>query len=132
MEDALPPGPLQILVAGPLRGGTGDDPALIAANVERMEAAAERLFEMGHLPIVGEWLSFPLIERSGSTQVGDAAYERIQHPLGMRLVRKCDAVLRLPGPSSGSDLMVVTARQAGIPVRHAVEDFPTLVPGSPS
>ena len=37
-----------------------------------MEVAAERLFEMGHLPIVGEWLSFPLIERSGSTQVGDA------------------------------------------------------------
>jgi ADP-ribose pyrophosphatase len=132
MDDALPPGPLQVLVAGPLRGGTGDDPALIAVNVERMEAAAAELFEMGHLPIVGEWLSFPLIERAGSTQAGDEAYERIQHPLGVRLVRKCDAVLRLPGASSGSDLMVETAREAGIPVRHAVEDFPTMLPGSPS
>lgn len=124
MDDPLPSGPLQILVAGPLRGGTGDDPALIAANVDRMEEAAARLFEMGHLPIVGEWLSFPLIERSGSTRVGDEAYERIQHPLGMRLVRKCDAVLRLPGPSSGSDLMVATAHEAGVPVRHAIDDFP--------
>jgi hypothetical protein len=124
MNSALPSGPLQILVAGPLRGGTGDDPVLIAANVARMEAAAAELFDMGHLPIVGEWLSFPLIERSGSTRVGDEAYERIQHPLGMRLVRKCDAVLRLSGPSSGSDLMVATAREAGIPVRHAVDEFP--------
>jgi hypothetical protein len=124
MEDPLPSGPLQILVAGPLRGGTGDDPALIAANIDRMEEAAARLLEMGHLPIVGEWLSFPLIERSGSTRVGDDAYERIQHPLGVRLVRKCDAILRLPGPSTGSDLMVATARDSGIPVRHSVEDFP--------
>lgn len=119
----LPTGPLQILVAGPLRGGTGDDPALIAANVERMEVAALELFEMGHLPIVGEWLSFPLMERAGSTAVGDEVYDRIQHPLGELIVSKCDAVLRLSGPSSGSDLMVATAEAAGIPVRHAVADF---------
>lgn len=120
----MPSGPLQILVAGPLRGGTDDEPDRIAANIARMEEAAALLFEMGHLPIVGEWLSLPLIERAGSTRVGDEAYERIQHPLGMRLVRKCDAVLRLPGPSIGSDLMVATAREAGIPVREAVRDFP--------
>ncbi len=124
MDEPLPSGPLQILVAGPLRGGTDDDPALIAANVARMEEAAVLLFEKGHLPIVGEWLSFPLIERSGSIRIGDEAYERIQHPLGVRLVRKCDAVLRLPGPSSGSDLMVATAREAGIPVRQSIDDFP--------
>ncbi len=119
----LPPGPLQILVAGPLRGGTGDAPALIAANVDRMEEAALALFELGHLPIVGEWLSFPLMERAGSTAVGDEVYDRIQHPLGELIVTKCDAVLRLPGPSSGSDLMVATAEAAGIPVRYALEDF---------
>ena len=126
MDSPLPSGPLQILVAGPLRGGTDDDPVMIAANVSRMEEAAAQLFEMGHLPIVGEWLSFPLIERSGSTRVGDEAYERIQHPLGIRLVRKCDAVLRLPGPSAGSDLMVATALEAGVPVRHAVDEFPVV------
>ena len=124
MDNALPSGPLQILVAGPLRGGTGDDPVLIAANVARMEAAAACCSTWATCRSSGEWLSFPLIERSGSTRVGDEAYERIQHPLGMRLVRKCDAVLRLSGPSSGSDLMVATAREAGIPVRHAVDEFP--------
>jgi len=120
---SLAAGPLQILVAGPLRGGTGDDPVLIAANVERMEVAALELFEMGHLPIVGEWLSFPLMERAGSTSVGDEVYNRIQHPLGELIVSKCDVVLRLSGPSSGCDLMVATAEAAGIPVRHSVADF---------
>jgi hypothetical protein len=123
MTIPLPDGALQILAAGPLRGGTGDDPALIAANVERMEEAAFALFEMGHLPIGGEWLSFPLIERAGSTAIADAAYERVQHPLGVLLVTKCDAVLRLPGESRGSDLMVRTADEAGIPVRFAVDEF---------
>ncbi len=119
----LPHGPLQILVAGPLRGGTGDDPVLIAANVARMEEAALALFEIGHLPIVGEWLSFPLMARAGSTAIGDEVYDRIQHPLGELIVSKCDAVLRLSGPSSGSDLMVTTAQALGIPVRFALEDF---------
>jgi GDP-mannose pyrophosphatase NudK len=127
VESTQASGPLQILVAGPLRGGTGDDPVLIRANVDRMEEAAAILFDRGHLPIVGEWLSFPLIERAGSTSVGDAAYERIQHPLGVRLVRKCDLVLRLPGPSSGSDLMVATAVEAGIPVVFSLADISAVV-----
>jgi ADP-ribose pyrophosphatase len=45
---------LMILVAGPYRSGTGDDPARMAANVRAMEAYALPLFRAGHVPIVGE------------------------------------------------------------------------------
>ena len=113
MDHIDPAKQLMILVAGPLRGGTGDDPELIQRNVDAMTEIALDLYRQGHLPIVGEWLSLPLIEAAGSTQVGDAVYDEIQHPLAKRLLAKCDGCLRIGGPSSGADLMVETARALG-------------------
>ena len=46
------------------------------------------------------------------------------HPLGRRLVARCDAVLRLPGDSAGSDEMVALAAERGAPVYRAVGDVP--------
>jgi len=40
---------LMILVAGPYRSGTGDDPARMAANARAMEAYALPLFRAGHI-----------------------------------------------------------------------------------
>ena len=39
---------LMILVAGPYRSGTGDDPVKLAANVRAMNDMALRLFRAGH------------------------------------------------------------------------------------
>jgi len=61
---------LMILIAGPYRSGTGDDPARMAANVKAMEAFALPLFRAGHIPVVGEWLALPLVDLAGSTRVG--------------------------------------------------------------
>jgi len=58
--------PQMILVAGPYRSGTDDDPALIAKNVEAMTEAALLLFRAGHLPVMGEWFALPLIQHAGS------------------------------------------------------------------
>jgi hypothetical protein len=44
---------LMILVAGPYRSGTGDDPAKLAANVAAMEAYALPLFRAGAADIRG-------------------------------------------------------------------------------
>ena len=44
-----------ILVAGPYRGGTNDDPVKIQANVDAMEDMALKVFRRGHLPVMGEW-----------------------------------------------------------------------------
>lgn len=55
-----------ILIAGPYRSGTADDPARMAANLHRLEAAALPLFRAGHLPLIGEWLALPLLRLAGS------------------------------------------------------------------
>jgi len=113
-----------ILVAGPYRSGTGDDPDEIAANHRRIQQACLELFRAGHLAVNGEDVALPLAELAGSRQVGDAVFDEVFHPVGRLLVARVDAVLRLPGASAGSDEMVELARARGIPVYTAVADVP--------
>jgi hypothetical protein len=115
---------LMILVAGPYRSGTGDDPAKLAANMDVMEAYALPLFRAGHIPIVGEWLALPLVRLAGSRRVGDAAFQEIFHPIAERLLERCDGVLRVGGASEGADLMVRVARERGLAVFSNVADIP--------
>ena len=117
--------PLMILVAGPYRSGTNDDPVLIARNVAAMTETSLRLFRAGHLPVMGEWFALPLIEHAGSTTIGDAAFNEIFHPVSRRLAAKCDAVLRIGGPSAGADEMVALARAGGKAVYFALRDVPS-------
>ena len=93
--------PLLILVAGPYRSGTGDDPARLAANVDVMNRAALEVFRRGHVPITGEAVALPLIELAGSKRVGDDVFDAIFHPVARRLLDRCDAVLRVGGASAG-------------------------------
>ena len=115
---------LMILIAGPYRSGTDDDPERMAANVRVMESHALPLFRAGHIPVVGEWLALPLVALAGSTQVGDEAFTEVFHPIAERLLEKCDAVLRVGGASSGADMMVDVARQRGLRVFHNPADVP--------
>lgn len=116
--------PLMILIAGPYRSGTGDDPAKLAANVRAMEAYALPIFRAGHVPLVGEWLALPLVALTGSQHIGDAGFNEIFHPIAERLLRRCDAVLRVGGASQGADLMVRLASGWGLQVFHALREVP--------
>ena len=116
--------PLLILVAGPYRSGTGDDPTLIAANLRAMEEAALVLFRRGHLPVTGEALALPLAALAGSTRVGDAAFDEVFHPLAERLVARCDAVLRIGGASAGADEMVAIGERYGARIYRSLDDVP--------
>lgn len=116
--------PQMILVAGPYRSGTNDDPVLIAKNVEAMTDASLALFRAGHLPVMGEWFALPLIEHAGSKRIGDAAFNEIFHPISRRLVEKCDAVLRIDGASVGADEMVSLARAHGKAVYRSLAEVP--------
>jgi len=116
--------PLLILVAGPYRSGTGDDPELVAANMRAMDEAALVLFRRGHLPVTGEALALPLAATAGSTRLGDAGFDEIFHPYARRLVARCDAVLRIGGASAGADEMVEVARAHGARVFTALDDVP--------
>lgn len=45
---------MMILIAGPYRSGTGDDPEKMSANVHEMESYALPIFRLGHIPVLGE------------------------------------------------------------------------------
>jgi hypothetical protein len=113
-----------ILVAGPYRSGTEDDPSLIKANVDAMTDTALQLFRLGHLPVMGEWFALPLIEHAGSLKIGDEVFNEIFHPISRELVVRCDACLRIGGPSKGADEMVSLAGSSGKRVFYRLEEVP--------
>ncbi|MGG7452695.1 DUF4406 domain-containing protein [Plantibacter auratus] len=114
--------PLLILIAGPYRSGTGGDPNAIARNLERLEAAAAPIYALGHVPMIGEWVALPIL-RGIDTASGDGD---VMYETARRLLQHCDAVLRLPGESSGADADVAIARERGIPVYTDLSEIPAL------
>jgi hypothetical protein len=94
---------MMILIAGPYRSGTNDEPAKMAENLARLEAAAWPIFDAGHVPMIGEW---------------------VMYPTAQRLLEHCDAVLRLPGASKGADQDVAIAQKRGLPVFYELEEIP--------
>ena len=113
-----------ILIAGPYRSGTEDDPEKMAANVRTMESFALPIFRLGHIPLLGEWLALPLLNLAHSKQVGDEAFNEIFHPIAERILEKCDGVLRIGGESRGADQMVEIARQKGLQIYTKLEQIP--------
>jgi hypothetical protein len=115
---------MMILIAGPYRGGTNDDPVLMQQNLSKLEAVALPLFRLGHIPMIGEWVALPLLQLAGSTKPGDGPWEQIQYPVAHRLLMKCDAVLRLEGASKGADEDVRIAKKRGLTIYYRLEDIP--------
>jgi hypothetical protein len=113
-----------ILIAGPYRSGTNDDPQLMKQNLEKLESVALPLFRKGHIPFIGEWIALPLIHLAGSQKPGDNAWEEIQYPVAHRMLEKCDAVLRLEGASKGADEDVKKAKEKGLKIYYSLEEVP--------
>jgi hypothetical protein len=118
--------PLIILIAGPYRSGTNDDPALMAKNLERLESFALPIYRAGHIPMIGEWVALPVMKQAGSIALGDAISEQYLYPVAGRLLERCDAVLRIEGASKGADEDVRLARERGLPIFSSIEDVPEL------
>ncbi len=116
---------LMILVAGPYRSATNDDPVLIQRNVDAMEDMALAVFRRGHLSVLGEWFALPLLKHAGSKTIGDTVFDEIFHPVARELMGKCDAVLRIGGASAGADDMVATGRRLGKRIFTSIGDVPT-------
>ena len=123
--------PLIILIAGPYRSGTNDDPVKISANLQRLESFALPIYRSGHLPMIGEWIALPLLRATGSTEIGNSVQEEFLYPVAARLLTRCDAVLRIPGESKGADQDVRIARERELPVFHSVEEIPVLKSDEP-
>lgn len=112
-----------ILIAGPYKSGTNGDPDAMAANLRRLEAAAWPIFEAGHVPMIGEWVALPVLHSAGATAM-DSLADDVLYPTAQRLLQHCDAVLRLPGESTGADQDVVTAQRLGLPVYFDITQIP--------
>jgi hypothetical protein len=117
---------MMILIAGPYRSGTNDDPSLIQKNVHEMESYALPIFPAGHIPVLGEWLALPLIQLAGSEIIGDEAFNAVFHPVATRLLEKCDGVLRVGGPSIGADEMVRVGRSIGLKIYKSLAEIPRV------
>ena len=117
---------MMILIAGPYRSGTGDDPELIRKNVELMESYALPIFRAGHIPVLGEWFALPLVALAGSRKIGDQAFNEIFHPIAVRLQEKCDAVLRVGGASAGADEMMRVGESLGLKIYRGLEEIPGM------
>ena len=116
--------PLIILIAGPYRSGTNDDPQLIAKNLDKLESFALSIYQAGHIPMIGEWVALPLIRKAGGVQLGDAVSEQFLYPVASRLLERCHAVLRIEGESRGADQDVRIARERGLAVYFRLEEVP--------
>lgn len=114
---------LLILIAGPYRSGTGDDPVLLERNLRRLEEAAWPLFAAGHVPMIGEWVALPVL-RSAGADLAHPLAEAVMYPTAERLLARCDAVLRLAGASRGADQDVALAESLGLPVYRALDEVP--------
>jgi hypothetical protein len=97
-----------VYVAGPLTNGH------VESNVRRAVLAGDELLCAGLHPYVPH-LSF------WHDQIAPHDYETWM-TLDFAWLAKCDALVRLPGPSSGADREVVEARRLGIRVFHSTED----------
>jgi hypothetical protein len=123
MEDMMNQ-PVIILVAGPYRSGTGDDPKRISENLAALEKAALEVWKKGQIPLIGEWVALPLMSQTGQWTIGDEIFESLAYPVAERLLARCDAVLRLPGVSRGADQDVALARKRNLPVYSSIEEVP--------
>ena len=114
---------LMILIAGPYRSGTNDDPKLIQKNVDAMNDMALEIYRLGHLPVLGEWFALPLIETAGSKEMGDSIWNELFHPVAIRLICKCDIVFRIGGASGGADEMVKIGKEKGKRIIYKIKEI---------
>jgi hypothetical protein len=94
---------------------------IAGADTTSTEQAAMPLFRAGHVPVLGEWFTEPLMALSGVDRVGEAT-EHILHPLTDRLLSRCDAVLRVGGPCASADAIVRLGRQRGLRVFFSLKE----------
>ncbi len=107
-----------IMIAGPYRSGTASE-AERADNLRRLNEAGLAVLRLGHVPIIGVNAALPLIGIAG-----EAAYDGIMMPVSLALAARCDACLRIGGPSAGADAEAAVFRARGVPVYDAITQPP--------
>lgn len=109
--------PLRVYVAGPY---SSDPEACTATAI----AAGAALLDAGHAPFV------PHLAHYWHTLHGGRPYEDWMR-IDLAWLAAADAVLRLPGESSGADRETALADELGIPVFHDLDELLADLPEEP-
>jgi hypothetical protein len=107
-----------IMIAGPYRSGATSDTER-AANLRALNEAALAVLRMGHTPVIGVNMALPVIGAGGG-------YDEVLMPLSLALAERCDACLRVGGPSAGAETEADRFRARGLPVYLSLDDVPAL------
>ncbi|MEX1108525.1 MAG: hypothetical protein WEC00_06405 [Dongiaceae bacterium] len=107
-----------IMIAGPYRSGADSDGER-TENLLALNRVALRVWNLGHIPVVGVNLVLPIVDVAGQDR-----YSELMMPICLKLAERCDAVIRVGGPSSGADREVALIRDKGGIVFTQVEDIP--------
>ncbi len=100
---------LKVYVAGPYSKGN------IALNVAKAKVAASDLIDMGFAPFCPHLFHY-------LDQFDPKPYE-VWCDIDNEFVKVCDALLRLPGESSGSDAEEALARSLSIPIFYSIKEL---------
>lgn len=84
-------------------------------NVDKQRSVAHALLDFGYCPVA------PLLSHYLEEMRPRPWHEWIQ--MDFELIRRCDALLRLPGESKGADMEVALARQLGMPVFYSINEM---------
>ncbi len=83
---------------------------LIAGANDEVQSCAARLLQAGHLPVTATWPT------QGDSPVDVERY-------GQLLLSRCDALLRVVGPSSQADRLVALAQEKGLMVYRELHEI---------
>ena len=102
-------------VAGPY---SADTPEKRKSNLDAMNAAAAKLLEMGHVPLIGMNAALPVIEISDISDKYKATMD-----ISLAVINCCEGLLLIgesPGANKERDLII----SKKLPVYFKIEDVP--------
>lgn len=89
-------------------------------NLDAMNAAAARLLEQGHTPVIGMNAALPVMAQ---TRLADAEHYGAVMAISLAVIGACEALLLIgesPGANKERDLIL----SKGLPVYYRIEDVP--------
>lgn len=104
-----------IMIAGPYGHGARSASDR-AANLRALNEVALAVWQKGHVPIIGVNIALPIVDLAGDPG--------LMMPISLALVDRCDACLRIGGPSGGADEEVARFVALGRPVYRHLDDIP--------
>jgi hypothetical protein len=104
-------------VAGPYSAETAEQRQ---RNLDMMNAAAARLLEMGHVPVIGMNAALPVLAQANVADRYKATMD-----ISLAVIGACEALLLLkesPGANKERDLLLAKGR----PVYYNIEEVPGM------